>query len=68
MCVNNDEYGEEFIEDDGCIRYEDLQIADDEFVVNSNTNICCQTCLVPEHDVCSMTHGCPCCENTKQTM
>ena len=26
----------------------------------------CPTCMVPEHDACSMTDGCPCCENTKQ--
>jgi len=25
----------------------------------------CQTCLVPEHDTCSMTDGCPCCDETK---
>ena len=26
----------------------------------------CETCQVPDHDVCSMTDGCPCCEDTKQ--
>lgn len=26
----------------------------------------CKECRVPEHDTCSMTDGCPCCEQTKQ--
>ena len=25
----------------------------------------CDKCRVPGHDACSMTEGCPCCENTK---
>jgi hypothetical protein len=24
----------------------------------------CEPCLVPEHEACSMTEGCPCCEDT----
>ena len=32
MCGNNDECVEDFVEDDGCISYEDLQGADEEFV------------------------------------
>lgn len=26
----------------------------------------CKECRVEEHDVCSMTDGCPCCDETKQ--
>lgn len=24
----------------------------------------CPACLVPEHDTCSLTPGCPCCDDT----
>lgn len=24
----------------------------------------CGTCVIPEHDVCSLTPGCPCCDDT----
>lgn len=24
----------------------------------------CETCKVPAHDTCSMTAGCPCCDDT----
>lgn len=26
----------------------------------------CSDCIVFEHDVCSLTDGCPCCDETKQ--
>lgn len=26
----------------------------------------CETCQVPEHDVCSLTVGCPCCDETME--
>lgn len=28
----------------------------------------CELCRVPEHDACSMTDGCPCCEDTKRQL
>lgn len=28
----------------------------------------CEDCLVPEHDTCSLTPGCPCCDNTIEKM
>lgn len=27
----------------------------------------CDTCAEVDHDVCSMTPGCPCCDNTRRT-
>lgn len=28
----------------------------------------CATCLEDEHDVCSLTPGCPCCDDTIEGM
>lgn len=39
--------------------------ADEENVGDGETGYC-ETCQVPEHDTCSMTDGCPCCEDTRR--
>ncbi len=28
----------------------------------------CKECRVEDHDTCSMTDGCPCCDNTKRNV
>lgn len=32
-----------------------------------NINYCLE-CQVKEHPICSLTEGCPCCEDTRQAM
>ena len=41
------------------------QVGYDDLVVRDREEYC-EACKLPEHDICSNTYGCPCCEETMQ--